>query len=41
VFPYPHASSGATGRTTAHTDQFGAAAVSPLLPGGWRPDEQN
>ena len=31
----------AKGLTTVHTDQFGGAAVSPMLPGGWRPDEEN
>jgi PPE-repeat protein len=31
----------AQGLTTVRTDQFGGAAVSPMLPGGWRPDEEN
>lgn len=29
----------AKGLTTLHTDQFGGSAVSPMLPGGWRPDD--
>ena len=31
----------AQGLTTVRTDQFGGSAVSPMLPGGWRPDEEN
>ncbi|ANE82473.1 hypothetical protein A7U43_27290 [Mycobacterium adipatum] len=40
-FPITARCPGAKGLTTVHTDRFGAAAVSPLLPGGWRPAEQN
>ncbi|MGU3502658.1 PPE domain-containing protein [Mycobacterium sp. C31M] len=31
----------AKGLTTVRTDQFGGAAVSPMLPGGWEPDDKN
>lgn len=30
----------AKGLTTVRTDQFGGAAISPMLPGDWRPDEE-
>lgn len=31
----------AQGLTTVRTDQFGGAAISPMLPGDWHPDEKN
>lgn len=30
----------AKGLTTVRTDRFGGTAVSPMLPGGWRPDDE-
>jgi hypothetical protein len=31
----------AQGLTTVRTDQFGGAAISPMLPGDWRPEEKS